>query len=406
MIEALVERPNVSVADAEFRRLLGYPPGHQPGVQALELASRARQWFADQARPWLYLREVSVESAEDRLLLGGVEFGSDHLRDHLRRAGASRAILAAVSAGRALEEHAGKLWTEGKPDEYYFFETFGSAVVEHLVASLSDRVCTLADGEGLMAIPHYSPGYSGWDVAEQNALFELIVRTTSQAFPEALEVLPSGMLKPKKSLLAVIGLAPRGNRAVARSPCQDCSFAPCRFRREPYRYPPESTSQCDPGKGLYTVNRRALKKWAANHVQLDQVDSRSTKATFRFDGTTCSNLGRPLSFLYSLTVGPEKEGYPILEAGCQPTPGENGYTQMCAYLRDPESLMRSIAAEKPLVGQTLACALTSLPEASTTGCHCDSASRAHKWSLALQAIHYALAAVHSPATMEPTPLSR
>jgi hypothetical protein len=89
-----------------------------------------------------------------------------------------------------------------------------------------------------MAEPHYSPGYSGWDVADQNKLFELIARGRAQPWPELLDVLPSGMLRPKKSLLAVFGLTDRGARAIAGPrpvPCARCSFSPCRYRRARYR---------------------------------------------------------------------------------------------------------------------------------------------------------------------------
>ena len=112
-----------------------------------------------------------------------------------------------------------------KPDEYFFLEVYGSAVVEHLVAGVSGRVCALAESEGLMAVPHYSPGYTGWDIADQGKLFELIMAGMSQPLPEPLEVLPSGMLSPKKSLLAVVashGAHPQNlaGSPPSRPPCE------------------------------------------------------------------------------------------------------------------------------------------------------------------------------------------
>ncbi len=238
MRETFEFHPETSVADAEYRRLLGFPRGYEPGARAQELAVAARRWYAEHGRPWVYLREAALQLTDGALRVDGVEFQSRQLHEHLRRAGAGRAVLAAVSAGRAGEEHARELWQEGKPDEYFFLEIFGSAVVEHLVATTSGRICALADGDGLIAVPHYSPGYSGWDVADQNKLFALITRGMTRPFPESLEVLESGMLKPKKSQLAVFGLTPRTPRALAAArlvPCHRCSFAPCQYRRAPYR---------------------------------------------------------------------------------------------------------------------------------------------------------------------------
>ena len=217
--------PAVSVTEPEYRRLLGYPSHHTPGARASELAAWARSWFTGQGRPWVYVREAGLElGAGGTLRLDGTEFQSPQLHGHLRSLGARRAMLVAVSAGRECEVQASQLWEEAKPDEYFFLEMFGSAVVEQLVAATNGRVCDLAERAGLMALPHYSPGYSGWDVAEQNKLFALITGGASRPLPGPLEVLASGMLRPKKSLLAVIGLAP----AVAPTGTR-CAPPPTRF---------------------------------------------------------------------------------------------------------------------------------------------------------------------------------
>ena len=233
-LEHLDPRPALGVKEAEYRRLLGYPPHHAPGERADELAAWARCWFAEHGRPWVYLREVELQVDADRLLIDGMDFRSPRLHAHLQSAGAERAMLVAVSAGQACEAHAGRLWQDGKPDEYFFLEMFGSAVVELLVATLSARICELAEQDGLMAVAHYSPGYTGWDIADQGRLFELIARGRTQPWPEELEVMSSGMLRPKKSLLAVVGLTARTGPASANPqlvPCEACAFAPCQYRR-------------------------------------------------------------------------------------------------------------------------------------------------------------------------------
>jgi hypothetical protein len=241
LLEQLEVCPAIHVAEAEYRRLLGYPKHHTPGERAGELAEWARGWYAEHGRPWVYLREVELQVTADTLHIDGTVFQSKQLHNHLLQAGAGRAMLVAVSAGRQCEEHARGLWQESKPDEYFFLEMFGSAVVEHLVASLSGRICELAEHDGLMAISHYSPGYTGWDVADQNTLFALLTRGAAKPFPEPLEVMSSGMLRPKKSLLAVVGLAARTGSASEsgrRVPCITCSFQPCQYRRTPYRAAP------------------------------------------------------------------------------------------------------------------------------------------------------------------------
>lgn len=398
-IEVLDAHPEIHVQDAEYRRLLGYPPDHVPSERARELASWARRTFAEQGRPWVYLREAKLQITEDALLLDGVAFHSRQLHQHLLQSGARRAVFAVVSAGRGCEEHARQLWQESKPDEYFFLETFGSAVVEHLVAVTSGRICDLAENEGLMAIPHYSPGYAGWDVVDQTKLFDLITRGQTQLFPEKLEVLSSGMLRPKKSLLAVFGLTPRTPHALAAArliPCENCSFSPCRYRRVPYRHAANSRAAVVsaappvPAAPTYSVNQRALRKWAQERVRLAPRADGSLAATFRFDGTTCSNMGRPLAFDYVVTLSRPEDNYTILEADCRPSPDDEGHKFMCAYLSDADSLLHALATEKPLLGRPLNDVLTWSRTSASSGCHCDAQSRTHKWGLALEAIHFAL----------------
>ncbi|HUR58465.1 MAG TPA: hypothetical protein VM029_12185, partial [Opitutaceae bacterium] len=305
--------------------------------------------------------------------------------------------------GPSCEDYARQLWQESKPDEYFFLEIFGSAVVEHLVATMSGRICDLAEREGLMAIPHYSPGYTGWDIADQNRLLPLIRAGATQAFPEPLEVLASGMLKPKKSLLAVFGLVPRTAEALAApplAPCDNCGFAPCSYRRAPYRHAVAAVNgdlatsaapRLLTRDAKYTVGLRALQKWSGERVRIEPQADGTTEATFRFDGTTCSNMGQPLAFDYRLILGAPEDGYTILRADCQPAAGDDGYRHMCAYLSDADDLMNSIANEKPAPGRSLDDALARPRTTASSGCHCSPESRAHKWDLALEAIHYTLA---------------
>ena len=392
---------DVAVPEAEFVRLRGYPPGHRPEGRARELMHWARAWYATHGRPWTHQREVDLAFSDEALTLDGREFRSDRLRDHLRASGATRAVLVAVSAGAACEEEARRLWEAGRPDDYFFLETYASAVVEQLVAAASGRICEAAARDDLMAVPHYSPGYAGWDVAGQGSLFELIAGGDAQFLPGPLEVLASGMLRPKKSLLAVVGLAPRTESALRAArvlPCERCACSPCNYRRTAYRHAPvhidgAPTPRPAAPRG-YSVQERALRKWAHERTRLESRADGATIATFRFDGTTCSNMGRPLAFEYRVVLAPAERGRTILEAACAPAPGDTGHPHMCAFITDAAGLMDAIGAERPLLGRPLDAVLSWERPTAPAGCLCEAGSRAHKWGLALEVIHYALA--HAP----------
>ncbi len=360
--------------------------------RALELADWARSWYAGHGRPWVYARESEeLTIGADSIRVDGVSFRSERLRRTLEQAEAHSVMLVAVSAGPEIEREAHQAWIQDKPDEYFFLEMYGSAVVEHLTTMTGARLCGWADTEAMAVLPHYSPGYPEWDVSDQQALFNLI---GADAIPGALDVFDSGMLRPKKSLLAVFGVTryiERVRRLSELVPCENCSFANCQFRRVPYRRAAgQSKRGLEPPAPAYGLSTKALRRWASERLSITRTADGAVDALFRYDGTTCSNMGRPLTFHYRVTLGPREEGYPIRDESCTPAPGDEGHRFMCEYIREGDDLIGGIAAEKPLLGRPLGDVLTWQRPAIGPGCYCEANARLHKWGLVLETIHYAL----------------
>ncbi|HVU26404.1 MAG TPA: hypothetical protein VHG71_01550 [Verrucomicrobiae bacterium] len=413
MFELFETNPSVNVQEAEYKRLLGFPKRHELSGRSRELADWSRDWFLQNGKPWFYARQISsLELTDEKVRVAGTEFSSKPLRDLFAEAQADGAVLVAVSAGKECEEHAQRLWQELKPDEYFFLEMFGSAVVEHLVTMASGRICGWADANGAAALPHYSPGYSGWDVADQIKLWNLIRQNGAPHFNGKLDVLETGMLRPKKSLLTIFGITrnlEKARKLAKLIPCENCSLPNCRYRRAPYLHAPPQIEDVSAllshtfehfngrngfpalkANAKYAINPRALEKWANERLQLHFLPDNSVEAKFRYEGTTCSNMGRALEFDFRVRLAPPEEHFKILEMNCVPAPGDDGHKFQCEYLNDAESLMRSIANEKPLFGQPLDDVLNWKREYNPAGCFCDVTRREHKWGLVLEAIHFAL----------------
>lgn len=412
MIEIHDRHPAIDVPPAEYIRLLGYPRGWELEDRALELATWARDWYADHGRPWIYARQAGHMRAEaDGIVVGDVPFSSARLLKSHREAAAHDAVLVAVGAGPELEEEAQCRWRDGRPDEYFFLEVYGSAVVEHLITMAGARLCAWAETEGLAVMPHDSPGYPDWTIEEQDRLLSTI-NGGRLAGPLPVEAMASGMLRPKKALLAVFGLTrmtERVRRLTDLVPCENCAFQACQFRRAPYRRVPnaadpelsivagragvEGDSAAPPLEvdATYSVNGKALRRWTDERLTLTPQPDGSVSAIFRFEGTTCTNMGRPLEFHYHVRLGPRAGGYRILDERCEPAPGDQGHMHMCRYLTAPAPLLAAIRDERPLVGRPLNDVLTWHRVASPAGCYCEPASRTYKWGLVLETIHYALA---------------
>lgn len=392
---------SLDVQEQEYLRLLGFPRGWVLDGRARELADWAREWFAQHGRPWMYARQADqVEIAGNAIGIDGVQFSSRRLRTTLEEAEAHSVILVAVGAGQEAEEEARRRWADEKPDEYFFLEVYASAVVEHLTTLAGARLCNWAEQRQMAVLPHYSPGYPEWDVTEQPRLLELLKKTRCERFPATVEVFESGMLRPKKTLLAAFGLTRhtvRLQKLTNLIPCERCSFGPCQYRRAPYRTSPRAAGEqvqlrasAIDRNAQYRTNRKALGLWARDRLALRTEDGGSLTAEFRYDGTTCTNMGHPLAFVYHVELGPREDGYPIRKQRCSPLEGDDGYTCMCRYIEDADGLMRAIEGEKPLAGERLDAILQWQRAPSAAGCYCEAASRDHKWGIVLETIHYAL----------------
>lgn len=411
MIELLDTQPDTNIQEDEYQRLLGYPREYEFPERSRELADWARQWYAENGRPWIYARQTDrLAIRNGRFSLDGVEFSSQKVLALLRKTQAHAVIMVAVSAGKECEEKARQLWLEEKPDEYFFLEIYGSAVVEHLITAAGARCCAWAEQQGMAILPHYSPGYPEWDIADQHKLLHLI---RPERIRNEIRVLETGMLQPRKSLLAVFGITQhidQGRSPRDLLPCESCSMRACQYRRVPYARPrnqmeavirlqphvdriSSSTARQESNldrNGKYSINVRTLQKWSRERLQLNILADRSVQARFRYAGTTCSNLGRPFEYDYHVRLASAAEGHRIIAMSCAPAPGDAGHAFMCEYTRSAAALEQVIASEKPLLGCSLNEVLNWNREFSPSGCFCDAVSRKHKWGLVLEVLHYAL----------------
>jgi hypothetical protein len=221
-----------TVRMSEFKRLLRLPPDYVFGDPMAGHVEWVQSWFAANGRPWL--SAVAVERCEadgDAVRLDGVTVHSRELARRFRKA--RSAIVVAASAGPEAEAEAAVRWEEDEPDRYYFMESYASAIVEALISEARARLCAWADAQGRVLLPHYSPGYHGWSVGDQAMVFSLF---GDRIQPGPMDVMDSGMLRPKKSQLAVFALADAKDAVGEPSdlvPCKYCPHLKCDFRREP-----------------------------------------------------------------------------------------------------------------------------------------------------------------------------
>ena len=227
--------PAYQVPEADYARLLGYPPGKPLEGRVAEVAKASREWLARHSRPWTRWRVLRIVGLErDAVLVeGGAILRSQPLARGVSEHRCDRLAAVAASAGPEVDEQARRLWSAGRPDEAYFLQRLAAATVEWSVADAVGRLEREVDRR---AVVTQSPGYRGWDLEDQPSLLRVVRGGETGELPGPLQVLSSGALLPQMSKLSAHGLTclSSGDHDAGRrprNPCSPCRQPACQYRR-------------------------------------------------------------------------------------------------------------------------------------------------------------------------------
>ncbi|MEM8678421.1 MAG: hypothetical protein AAGF97_03600, partial [Planctomycetota bacterium] len=329
-----------TVPDSLYRRHLGLPLTAEIDDPLAAKIQAARDWFVQHADPLVTTREIDISRIVYAVihLANQTQLHSTLLAQGFARAHVDRIVLAAITAGASVDERIDELWRGDRPDEAMFLNAYAIAAVEHWRAETGKQLTQRFASEGRTVLPHYSPGYDGWGLSDQARLYRLLAE---DGIP--IQLLASGGLSPNKSTLAVYGITPRRDFGEPLAEYWTCrvSAAPSRTRTARYAFP-----------------EKTLKKWRDQRLKLRVTAEGNVDAEFKFDGSTCSNLGVPIAYDYSVQLQPEDARYRIVASDCQPRENHHGFRSMCAYLNNPDQFVRQLEEHRPLVGEYLTSALT------------------------------------------------
>ena len=136
--------------------------------------------------------------------------------------------VAICTIGGALEARVAELFDAREFPLAVMLDSVGSATTEYLAESLNDRLCQLALPLGLKVTNRISPGYAGWDVADQRALFELC-----PGEPAGVRLNEFCFMTPEKSISFIVGLGAGVLVDHSFTQCRRCWMRDCTFRRVP-----------------------------------------------------------------------------------------------------------------------------------------------------------------------------
>lgn len=211
----------------EVLRFQGYKAGVDiPSADVTALFDEALALGRRLMTPRAVLRTLAVSRDGDRLRGGGVTLTIPRIAE---RWGAVETITAGVcTIGDALERRASDLWEARELPLAMMLDSVGSGAVESLAEYVNDQLCAEGIAGGVKVTNRVSPGYGGWDVAEQALLWRLC---PGDAVGVTLN--ETCFMTPTKTITILVGAGPAARVDDYFAQCARCWMRDCAYRRAP-----------------------------------------------------------------------------------------------------------------------------------------------------------------------------
>ena len=212
----------------EVLRFQGYKKGIDvPDAAVLSLFAEALALGESLMEPRVVYRAAPVTGQGPGL----IDAGGERLTIPAigRLWGSLEAVGAGIcTVGTGIEDRVRDLWDSRELPLAVMLDSVGSAAVESLAEYANDLLCQVGIPAGLKVTNRISPGYAGWDTAEQTALFRLCTGD-----PIGVTLNESCVMTPGKSISFLVGVGPEARVDHYFTQCRRCWMPDCAYRRAP-----------------------------------------------------------------------------------------------------------------------------------------------------------------------------
>lgn len=165
----------------------------------------------------------SIQSETGQVFINRVEF-NPQIAITSCFSGAAKIAVFVCTAGEGATKWVQSLSDQKKMAQAFIVDAVASATVEAGMDLVQQYLAQTVAKDQEQITQRYSPGYCGWNVNEQHALFSLIPDDFCK-----IRLLSSAMMVPLKSISGIIGIGAGAISGV--HPCRLCDKEDC-FRRK------------------------------------------------------------------------------------------------------------------------------------------------------------------------------
>jgi len=203
---------------------MGYLPGTAPEPVTLLINEIIQELLPlrDIRAEYRIIKEISFIQKEKSLQVAGVTFNIKPII-YRQIKDAEEVALFICTAGRAVGEMSRNSMKEGDLLRGYVYDVIGSEVVEHAADMMQEELKGESQARGRKITNRFSPGYCGWDVAEQHKLFSFFKDNFC-----GITLTESALMNPVKSVSGLIGIGEHVR--YSQYQCHLCDDKNCIYR--------------------------------------------------------------------------------------------------------------------------------------------------------------------------------
>ena len=207
-------------------RTMGYQPGTAPEPVTLLINEIAEELLSigDIKAEYRIFTETGFQHEEKSLLIEGVTFNIKPII-YKQIKEAEEAALFICTAGPVVGEKSRDSMKSGDLLKGYVYDVIGSEVAEAAADLMQEELKAEAAARGKKITNRFSPGYCGWDVAEQHKLFSFFKDNFC-----GITLTESALMNPIKSVSGLIGIGEYVKYAPYQ--CHLCDDKNCIYRNK------------------------------------------------------------------------------------------------------------------------------------------------------------------------------
>ena len=214
---------NLSVSQIE--NVIGYKEGEDREIvtDLIEEILKESQEISNIKAQYTIFNDVQFDSETKSVEISKIRFNIKKIVFGQIKKSESVAIFL-CTAGEEIGIRSRKAMQEKDLLLGYLYDVVGSEIVEAAADLMQNELEKAAISSGKKITNRYSPGYCGWDVAEQHKLFQLVPYNYC-----GIRLTPSALMDPVKSVSGIIGIGEN----VKSNPytCSICDLKDCIYRK-------------------------------------------------------------------------------------------------------------------------------------------------------------------------------